>query len=157
MVQRVATHHVTQLVSEQGEHLVVVEQLQRPGVDHDERMVHAVGPGVDKRGLRHEQLRPVGPVERGEGVRVECVHPRELRRADAHRVRLEQEADAALAQEADDLLDDLIEPGNGAEGLQGRPVRGVLPCDRRDLGEDLARARRRETRGFGHAILLRER
>src|SRR2546426_404036 len=153
VVQRVTAHHVPDLVTEQDAHLVVVEQVQRAGVDHDERPVHPVGSRIHERGLRHEQLGPLRPVEGRKHIGVESVHSRELRRPNADRVGLEQQPDAAFAQEADDLLYDLVEPGHGAQRLQRGAVGGVLPGHRRDLGEDLAWARGRQG-GLSHMMLL---
>src|SRR6266566_159229 len=153
VVQRVTAHHVPDLVTEQDAHLVVVEQVQRAGVDHDERPVHPVGSRIHERGLRHEQLGPLRPVEGREHIGVESVHSRELRRPNADRVGLEQQPDAAFAQEADDLLYDLVEARNGAERLQCGAVGGVLPRHGRDLGEDLAWARGRQG-GLSHMMLL---
>ncbi len=110
VVQRMAAHHVAQFVAEQGAHLVVIEQLQRAGVDDDERPVHAEGAGVDERRLRHEQIGPHFPVHRRQHVGVECVEPRELRRAHAYGIGLEQQPDAALTDEGEHLLHHFVEP-----------------------------------------------
>ncbi len=131
-----AAHHVAHLVGQQHPELVLGEELERGGVDHDERMVHPVGAGVEHRRLGDVELGNLGPVEGGDVLDVEGVEPGELVGAGAHRVPLEEEPDAALpADEGDDLPDRLVEPGHGAERLQGGTVGGMLPRDARDAGE----------------------
>jgi len=51
----------------------------------------------------------------------------ELRRPDPHGVGLEEQAHAALAEEAVHLPDHLVEPRDGPQGAQRRAVGGVLP------------------------------
>ena len=59
-VERVAAHHVAQLVREQHPQLVVVQQLDRGRVDHDERFVDAVRAGVEERRLGDVELGDFG-------------------------------------------------------------------------------------------------
>ena len=106
---------MAKLVAQERPHLVVIEQLQRAGVDDDERPVHPVGARVDERRLGYEQLGPRVPIHRRQHVGIQLVETRELPRPDAHGVCLEQQANAALADESVDLLHHLVEPGNGAQ------------------------------------------
>ena len=72
---------------------------------------------------------------------------RKLVRADAHRVGLEEQADAALAEEAVDLADDFVEAGNGAQRVERGAIGGMFPGANRDLRQDRAGAPRRQARG----------
>jgi hypothetical protein len=129
---------VTQLVAQQDAQLVVVQQGKRGGVDHDEGLVHAESARVHERRLRHEQVGPFAPIHRRQHFRVQGVQARELGGADAHRIGLEEQADAALAQHPHDLAHHLVEAGDGPQRLEGGAVGRVLPGDGRDLGQDLA-------------------
>ena len=104
-------------MAEQRPHLIVIEQLQGARVDDDEGTVHPERAGVDKRGLRHEQLRPRVPVHRREDVGIQLVETGELFRADPHGVGLEQQANPALTDEARDLFDDEVEARDRTERL----------------------------------------
>ena len=149
-IERMAAHHVTHLVGQQHPELVFVEQLDGGRVHHDERIVDAVGAGVEHRRLRDVQLGHHGPVEGGADFDMERVGLGELIDAGPHGVALEQEADAALAaQDGDDLPDHVVEAGNRAQGLERGAIGGVLPGDTGDLGERDFRAGRRNV---GHSI-----
>ena len=54
VIEGVPAHDVPQLVAKHVAELVVVEQLERPRLDDDERLVHPEGARVGERGLRHE-------------------------------------------------------------------------------------------------------
>ena len=59
--------------------------------------------------------------------------------ADADGVRLEEQPDAALAAEdGEDLPDDFIHAGDGAERLQRGTIGGMFPRDGRDIGKRAA-------------------
>ena len=142
MVERVTAHDVPELVPEQRAHLFVIEQFERPRIDDDEGPLDTERTGIDEGRLRNEQLRPVRPVHRREDVGVELVELGKLCRADADGIGLEQQADAAFAEEANNLLYDFIESGDRAQGLQRGAVGGMLPRNRRDLREYTARTGR---------------
>jgi hypothetical protein len=55
-VDSVAAEQVTDLVPDQVAQFLVVEQLQRPGVDHDERLGHADAHAVDRPVVLHVEL-----------------------------------------------------------------------------------------------------
>ena len=74
-VERVAAHHVAQLVGEQDPELVIVQQLERGRVEHDERLVDAVGAGVEERRLGDVELGHLGPVEGGADLDVQVPEP----------------------------------------------------------------------------------
>src|SRR5207247_5394296 len=80
---------------------------------------------------------------------------RELRRPDAHGIGLEQQADAALAEEPDDFLDDFIEPRDRSQRLQRGAIRRMLPRYGSDLGENFARASRGQC-GVSHLCRLQQ-
>src|SRR2546425_12563841 len=92
------------------------------------------------------------PVERRQDLCVELIQTGELSRADPHRVRLEDEPHAPLADEAVDLLHDLVEARHRAQRLQRRAVRRVLPRHRGDLREDLPGACGGKTGGLAHTV-----
>ena len=151
-IERVAAHHVPHLVGDQHAELLVVEQLERGRVEHDERIVDAVRAGVEHRRLRHVQLRHLGPVEGGADLDVERVGLGKLLVAGAHRVALEEQPDAALAaQDGDDLPDHVVEAGHRAHGLERGAIGGMLPRDAGDLREGATRARWVGKRGHGDA------
>ena len=158
-VERMAAQHVAQLVGEEHAQLVVVEQLDRRRVDHDERLVDAVRAGVEERRLGDVELGHVGPVEGGGDLGVQVPEPGELARPDPDGVALEQEPDAALAAEQrEHLADHLVHPGHRPKRLERRPVGGVLPGDRGDLREGAAGAgggngRAHRSLGVGDAAL----
>ena len=70
-IERVPAHHVTQLVGQQDAELVLVQQLERGGMEHDERIVDPVRAGVEERRLGDVQLRDVRPVEGGADLDVQ--------------------------------------------------------------------------------------
>ena len=140
-VQGMAAHHVSQLVGQEDPELIVVQQLERRGVEHDEWIVHAVRAGVEDRGLRDVELGDVGPVERGADFDVQGPDLGELRGPHAHRVALKQEPDAPLAaQECDHLAHHVVEARHRPERLQSGPVGRVLPAHGGDLGKGAAGA-----------------
>ena len=86
-----------ELVGEQHAKLVVVQQLDRGRVDHDERLIDAVGAGVEERRLGDVELGHDRPVEGGDDFVVQVPERGKLRRPDADRVALKEEPHAALA------------------------------------------------------------
>ena len=134
------------LVGDEHAHLVVVEQLDRGGMQDDERLVDAVRAGVHERGLRHVELRHLGPVEGGADLGVQCPEAGILLGPDPDGIALEQQADATLAAEhGEDLLDHFLRAGNAAQGLERRAIGGVLPGRRRCRGRSGASGRREWT------------
>ena len=56
---------MAELVGNENPELFLVEQLDRGGVEHDERIVDAVRAGIEERRLGDVQLRDLVPVEGG--------------------------------------------------------------------------------------------
>ncbi len=141
-VEGVAADHVPHLVGDQGPELLLVQQLKRGGVQHDEGIVHPVGAGVEDRGLGDVQLGNPGPVEGGAGLDMDRPGPGELVGADLDRVALEQEPDAPFtAQQGQDLPHHFFESGNAAQRLESSAIRRVFPADRGDFRESPAGTR----------------
>ena len=134
-VRRVAAHDVTELVAENRAKLVLVEDLEQPGVNHDERLVEADGHRVRDRCLAHVELGSLGPVEGLEHLGPHRVQLRTLSGGHLHGVAEEQLANPTLAKEAGDLSHYLVEAGNGAKRIERGAIGGVFPGAGRDLDE----------------------
>jgi hypothetical protein len=134
----VATHDVAELVREQGPQLVAGEVLDARRVDDDEGVAESDRAGVHVRRLGDVELGATLPVHRREDVGPEGVEVGTLGGADAHRVRGEEVADGALAEDAGDLVHDLLEAGKLAQRVERGAVGGVLPGEGGDVGQDLA-------------------
>ena len=133
-------HHVSHLVRDEGAHFLIVEHLQRGGVQDDEGIIHPVCPGVEDRSLGDEQLGNPGPVEGGAHLDVGAVQRGELGGTRLDRVGLEQEANAPLsAQECHDLADRFVETGNRPHGLERGAIGRVLPGDGGNFGKGTPR------------------
>ena len=127
---------MAQLVADDDPQLVVIQQLDHAGIEHDEWLIDADRGRVDDRSLGDVELRNLGPVHGGRYFGEQGVQHRELGRSHAHRVGLEQQPDSPLSQESHDLAHDFIEPRDGPERLERRAIGGMFPRDGRDLGED---------------------
>ena len=138
-VERVPADDVTELVGQQGQDFILIENFKRGRVEDDERVVDPVGAGIEDRGLRDVELGDLVPAECGAVGHMHLPEPGKLARSHADGVGLKEQADAAFtAEEGQDLSDDLVHTGNGAEGLQGRPVGRMFPRHGRDVGERAA-------------------
>jgi hypothetical protein len=140
-VEGMAAHDVPELVGEQDPQLIIVQQLDGGGVNHDERLIDPVCAGVEKRSLRHVQLGHRGPIECGDGLVVQVPELGKLGGPDSHRVALKEQPHAPLAaQQRQGLANHLVDTGNGAQGLKGGAIGRVLPGDGGNLREGAARA-----------------
>src|SRR5690606_1450958 len=101
-----------------------------------------------ERRLRDEERIRLWRVERLEHLAITGVDLGELSLRHAHGVRLEGEADRFLAEEAEDLLEDLVEHGDAAKSGACCAVGRVFPGAGVDLGEGTAW--RSDVRGIGH-------
>ncbi|GAA3064349.1 hypothetical protein GCM10020000_54930 [Streptomyces olivoverticillatus] len=117
---------VAHLVAHDRTHLLLVQQLHQPGGQHDDRLVQADAHGVGLRILLDEHLRDLRQVQHGAGVQQHRVQVRELLLAHPHRIREEQQPQAALGQQAAQRLEDRVEPAQLAQRHQGRAVRRML-------------------------------
>ena len=156
MVQRMSAHHVSQLVRQESPKLIVIEQLDRRRVNHDERLVDAVCAGIEEWRLGDVDLRDRRPVERRHDFVVQVPEFGKLRRTEAHRVALKEQPNPALpTHEGEHLPDHFIDSGDPAQasaalrGRRGAPRRPPRSGGR--SGEGAVRAVRWSwrTRGWG--------
>src|SRR5690606_32649189 len=119
--------------------LVAVEECERAGIQEDEWLVHPVGAGVDERRLGDEERVSFGRVECLQYLEVAMVQVGELTLGDPDGVGLEGQADGLLSEQAEDLLEYLVECGHAAQRGQGGAVGRVFPCAGINVLEDATR------------------
>ena len=122
-------------VPEREPQRLVAHQLDEPGADPDERLVHADGRGLDARVLIDEHVRHRREVERLGALVAQPVDLRVLLRPDADRRRERHQPLAAFVVEARNGLDDLGEARHRTQRGERAAVRGVLVGAWADAGE----------------------
>jgi hypothetical protein len=141
-VDRVPGEGVPELVADDEAQLLLVEQLDQAGGQHDHRTVHADRHRVHDRALLHEQLGRLLLVQDPAGVGEQAVEPRELLGRDLHRVAEQQQPHPALPDQPVEHLQQHVEAGELAQRGQRGAVRRVLVGAGADAGEGLAHAGR---------------
>lgn len=126
------------LVGHDEPQLLVVEQVDQAGVEHDERVVGADRHGVRRGVLRDVQLRHLGQVEDVGGVADHVVDVAELRLTRAYAPAEEHQPDRALAEQTRQALEHGVEAGQRPQRDQRRPIRGMFVGAGADPGETRA-------------------
>jgi hypothetical protein len=126
---------VPDLVPDDEPQLLVVEQVQQPGVDDDERMVGAERHRVRRRVLPDVDLRDLRHVQDVAGVAHHVVQVVELVVADADRPAEEHQPQRPLVDQPRQLAQDDVEPGQRAQRDQRRTVRRVFVGPGTDPGK----------------------
>ena len=114
-------------MAEHEPQLLLVEEVNQTGVQHDERLVHPDGHRLGDRVLHHEQFRPDGGVQGVQRLGEEPVDVGELPLVDPDRRGEEQQAVLSLAEQPGQSPQDGVEPGQRPQGHQRRTVGRVLP------------------------------
>ena len=135
-VEHMITHDVAQLVAYDVGELVVVQKLHGARVQDDERLVHAVGPGVYDGRLGNEERVFFGCVERPENVLIETRNAWELPLRDPYGACEERQANRFLTEKAEELTEHVVEHRNLSERRECDPVCRVLPGTWRDVRQD---------------------
>jgi hypothetical protein len=127
LVDGVAADRVAQLVGDHEAHLVLVEQLQQRGVQHDERLVHPDGHRVGERVVADVHLRQLLHVQHASDVGQHLVQLLELSVVDPHRRSQEQQPDRTLVEESRHRLQEGVETLELPQRHESATVGGVLP------------------------------
>src|SRR5438477_8097283 len=102
-------HDVPDFMRDHSAALALIEDLQHPRVEYDERPLEPNGHGIRDRSLRHVHVPALRCIERLEHLGIKAIELWTLVRSDANGVGEEKLADAALAEKAHDAAECFIE------------------------------------------------
>ena len=139
-VDRVPGQDVAELVADHPAELLRVVQVDHAGGDHDERLVPAQRHRVHQRVLGDVDLGHLGQVQDVGAVPDQLVDVRELALGDLDRARQVRKPEGPLVEQAEQLAQKRVEPGELAQRDQRRTVGGMLVGAGRDAGEPDPRA-----------------
>jgi hypothetical protein len=136
VVDGVTAHGVAELVGQDPAQLLLVEEVDHPGVDDDDGPVQPEGHGVEAWLGLDVELRDDRCVQGGRRVVQRPLERRELTIVDPDRRPEVKEPDGALVDQAGQELDDGVEALELAQCHQGAAVCGVLPGAGADVAQD---------------------